>query len=49
MRPLAELPDFGRAKPEGLAVLKEEGKTYELLLVCDGLPKGGPTRWRLTR
>jgi|SRR5205823_11506661 len=48
-RPLAELPDFGRAKPEGLAVLKEEGKTYELLLVCDGLPKGGPTRWRLTR
>jgi hypothetical protein len=48
-RPLAELPEFGRGKPEGLAVLKEEGKSYELLLVCDGLPKGGATRWRLTR
>jgi hypothetical protein len=48
-KPLAELPDFGKGKPEGLAVLKEEGKSYELLLVCDGLPKGGPTRWLLTR
>jgi hypothetical protein len=48
-KPLAELPDFGKGKPEGLAVLKEDGKTYELLLVCDGLANGGPSRWRLTR
>ena len=50
---LGEFPEMrlgmATGKPEGLAVLKAEGKTYELLLLCDGLPKGGPTRWTLTR
>jgi hypothetical protein len=44
-----ELPDMKKAKAEGLAVLRDEGTAYELLLVWDGLPKGGPARYRLTR
>jgi len=40
---------MGKGKPEGLAVLKADGRTYDVLLLCDGLPKGGPTRWKLTR
>jgi hypothetical protein len=46
---LGEFSDIGKGKPEGLAVLKAQGKRYDLLLVRDGLPKGGPTRWKLTR
>jgi hypothetical protein len=39
----------GPGKPEGLAVLDGRGHTYDVLLLCDGLPKGGLTRLRLTR
>jgi len=46
---LGEFTDLGKAKPEGLAVLQARGKTYDLLVVSDGLPKGGATRWTLTR
>ena len=46
---LGEFSNLGAAKPEGLAVLKAEGRTYDVLLLCDGLPKGGPTRWSITR
>jgi len=46
---LAELSGTGSGKPEGLAVLEAQGRTYEVMLLCDGLPEGGPTRWRLTR
>lgn len=46
---LAELPGEGKGKAEGLAVLKEDGKAYDLLIVWDGLPNGGPVRYRLTR
>ena len=46
---LAEFADLGQGKPEGLAVLNAQGKKYELLIVCDGLPKGGTTRWVLSR
>ena len=46
---LGEFPDMDKGKPEGLAVLKAAGKTYDLLLLCDGWPKGGPTLWKLTR
>jgi hypothetical protein len=46
---LAELADIGQGKPEALAVLKAKNRTYELLLLCDGVPKGGPMRFKLTR
>lgn len=46
---LAEISDLGEGKPEGLAVIAAQGKTYDVLLVCDGLPKGGATRWMLSR
>src|SRR6266545_1315243 len=46
---IAEFSDLGDAKPEGLAVLDAQGKKYQVLVVCDGLPKGGATRWRLSR
>ncbi len=46
---LGEFSGLGDGKPEGLVVLKEEGKRYDLLLLCDGLRNGGPTRWSLTR
>jgi phosphohistidine phosphatase SixA len=46
---LGEFSGLGEGKPEGLVLLTEEDKTYEILLLCDGLPKGGPTRWKLTR
>lgn len=45
---LAELV-AGPGKPEGLAVLDADGGTYDVLLLCDGLPKGGLTRLRLSR
>lgn len=46
---LGEFTGLGEGKPEGLVVLEEHGGTYEVLLLCDGLPDGGPTRWKLTR
>lgn len=39
----------GPGKPEGLAVVGVRGNTYDLLLLCDGLPKGGLTRLRVSR
>jgi len=46
---LGEFADLGGAKPEGLVVLKEAGNVFEVVLVCDGVAKGGPTRWTLSR
>lgn len=46
---LGEFSNLGAGKPEGLAVLGTSGRTYDVLLVCDGLPNGGPTRWSVTR
>lgn len=46
---LAELPGTGPGKPEGLAVLEVRRRVYDLVLLCDGLPKGGLTRWQLPR
>lgn len=46
---LGEFPDMGAGHPEALTVLKAEGNTYEMLLLCDGLPNGGPTLWKMTR
>lgn len=46
---LGEFSGLGVGKPEGLVVLKEQEKTLDVLLLCDGLPGGGPSRWALTR
>ncbi len=46
---LAKIPEMPPGKPEGLAVLAEMGKEYELLLLCDGLAAGGATRWKLAK
>jgi hypothetical protein len=46
-RRVAEFSDLDGGKPEGLAVLRTRDTTYEILVVCDGLPQGGPTRWML--
>jgi hypothetical protein len=46
---LGEFPELREGKPEALVVLKTSGQTYDLLLLCDGLPNGGPTVWRVTR
>ena len=49
MKRLADVPPMGKGKPEGLTVLKQVGNEYELLLVCDGVKNGAPTRWKLKR
>lgn len=49
MKRLADVPPMGKGKPEGLTVLKHVGNEYELLLVCDGVKNGAPTRWKLKR
>lgn len=46
---LGEFSNLAGGKPEGLVVLKEEGLRYDILLLCDGLPGGGPTRWEIAR
>lgn len=46
---LAEFSDLGKGKPEGLAVLGAQGKSYDILVVFDGVPNGTPMRWRVTR
>lgn len=48
-RPLGDLPDAGKGKPEGLAVLKESATEWDVLIVADGLPKGGPVRLTVAR
>jgi hypothetical protein len=47
-RELAAVAGFEKGKPEGLTILKREGKLLELLLLSDGLPNGSPTRWKLS-
>lgn len=44
LRPLGELTPPKDARPEGLLVLAEREKEYELLLLFDGLENGGPRR-----
>ena len=46
---MAEFSDLGNGKPEGLAVLTAQGKTYELLIVFDGLPSGAAAQCVLSR
>ncbi len=46
---LGEFDAPGGGRPEGLVVLSEVGNTFEVLLLCDGLPNGQPSRWTLTR
>ncbi|MBN9521322.1 DUF3616 domain-containing protein [bacterium] len=46
---LGEFAGLGAGKPEGLVVLNEAGRSFEVLLVCDGVPSGAPTRWALSR
>jgi phosphohistidine phosphatase SixA len=46
---LGEFTGLGEGKPEGLVVLAETDGAYQVLLLCDGLPNGGPTQWKLTR
>jgi len=48
-RRMAEFSDLGDGKPEGLAVLNAQGKRYQVLVICDGLPEGGAARWTLSR
>jgi hypothetical protein len=36
-------------KPEGFAVRQEDADGYDLLRVCDGVPNGNPTAYRLAR
>ena len=46
---LVEVPDQGKANPEGLTVTAEHADAWELVLVCDGIKNGNPTRYRLTK
>ncbi|OWK40407.1 hypothetical protein FRUB_05326 [Fimbriiglobus ruber] len=48
---LAEFPKAPKSagKLEGVAVLKQSGTEYELLVVSDGPKNGAPTRWLLRR
>jgi hypothetical protein len=46
---LGEFAGLGAGKPEGLVLLNEAGRSFEVLLVCDGVPGGAPTRWVLSR
>lgn len=43
----ADLP--AQAKPEGIAVLGEEGAEYELIVVYDSAPNGGAQRFRVPK
>jgi Protein of unknown function (DUF3616) len=45
------VPDVttGEAKPEGVTVLKETNKHWEILVVFDGLPDGHATRFRVAK
>jgi len=45
---LGELTELDDAKPEGLAVARTQGKTYEILVVLDGL-KNKAMRWTVKR
>jgi hypothetical protein len=46
---LAEVPSSGGEKAEGMFVLTEDATSYEVLLVCDGIRNGNPTRYRLNK
>ena len=46
---LAKLRGSAIGKPEGVALLNETDREYELLVICDGLKDGGATRWRLQK
>lgn len=45
---LGEFPPLGDGHPEAITVVKKDGKNIEILLLCDGLPNGGPSKWQLT-
>ncbi|MFV2066676.1 MAG: DUF3616 domain-containing protein [Pirellulales bacterium] len=44
---LATVPSKPLGRPEGLAVLEETADSYRLLVVYDGVPRGGPIEWRV--
>lgn len=46
---LAKLPESAVGKPEGVALLNETEREFELLVLCDGLKDGNATRWRLAK
>lgn len=46
---LGEAPPPVNAKPEGMALLSENGNTYDVLIVSDGVTNGAPTRYRIVR
>lgn len=46
---LGTLPTGRGGKPEGLAVLSQDDSHYELLLLYDGLSRGGPQRLKVRK
>ncbi len=46
---LGEVIPAGNAKPEGMAVLSENGNTYDVMIVSDGVTNGAPTTYRIVR
>jgi hypothetical protein len=49
VRHLTDLEVSGKAKAEGLAVLSEDEKGYDVLIVHDGITNGGPVRKRVEK
>ena len=47
--PLAEFDALGKAKAEGLLVLGTKADTYDLLILFDGVARGGPHQFRVPR
>lgn len=46
---LCDFPELEDGGQEGIFVLEETDAAYELLVVCDGLRNGDPTRYRLRK
>jgi hypothetical protein len=46
---LAEVPAPSKAKPEGLAVLREREESYDVVIMYDSADRGALTRYRLEK
>jgi hypothetical protein len=46
---LSTIPAEGKAKAEGITVLKENAAAYEFIIVYDGMKEGDATRFRLSK